>query len=424
MTAEFARAQLLREHGRHPEAVAMLHSHLAHHPDDPGAYIELALNRMEIPGELANALDSARKAAGLSPDDPFPLALMSRILGRLDRHKEALATAENAIRLDPDFDFSWVSKCIALIDLTRWKEAEEAARHALSLDADNEAASNLLAHVLRMQNRLNESEEESRRRLERNPENAFSFANAGWAALQRGRVAEAEGHFKESLRLDPQMEYARQGLKQSYRARSAFFRVFLKWSFFMQRFSEKNRFLIILGLIFGFKILRILFAAVNPLLVIPLAFVYYLFLFGTWISTGLANFFLLSDSSARLSLDRGEKAEGLAVGGLFFGGIITGVAGLLLSSHGTAASGGVMMVAAIPASMVFTNPSIPGRAVFGTILSSILACGVVMAVDIAMHPQRPWSDGIAGACLGLVVLLALGCTWLGAVSALRTRKEQ
>lgn len=422
MTAELTRAKLLREHGRHAAAVGMILSHLAHHPEDPEAFLELAINRMEIPGELKHALEDSRRATGLMPGNPVPIALQSQILSRLNRHKEALPMAESAIALEPEFEYAWIAKSAALLGLTRWADAEQAAREALAIDPDNETASNLLAHTLRLQNRLDESEGESRRRLARNPEDAFSFANAGWSALQRGQVKEAENYFKESLRIDPEMEYARDGLKQSYRARSRFFRIFLKWSFFLQRFSEGNRLAIMIGLIIGFRLLRTLFAAVHPLLVIPLAFVYYLFIFGVWISSGLANFFLLSDANARLALDRSEKVEGVVVGTLFLGGLLTAIIGLALGQYAIAVAGGVMMIAAIPASMIFTNPSPAGRIVFSTLGSIVLACGAGMVTDIALHPGRELLDGGAGLCFNVVVLTAVGCTWLGAIPKLRNAK--
>lgn len=424
MSADFSRARLLREHGRHEEAVATLLSHLSHYPEDPAAFLELAINRLEIPGQLANALEDARRATGLMPDNPYPIALQARILSRLDRHKEALALAESAIALDPECDYAWSSKSISLIGLSRWKDAEEAARQALELDPDDESASNLLAHALRLQNRLEESEEESRRRLARNPENAFSFANSGWAALQRGQIQEAEKYFLEALRLSPEMEYARDGLKHSYRARSGFFRLYLKWSFFITRFSEKHRFAIVIGLIVGFKVLRTLFAAVHPLLVIPLAFVYYLFIFGSFIAAGLANLFLLSDAKARLSLDRGEKAEGVALGVLFLGGMALAVIGLALDSMGIAVGGAAMMIAAIPASMIFTNPSTAGRVVFSALTLTVICSGAVMMADIMAHPGRPIIDGIAGPTFTLGVLAGVGSTWLSAVPSLRRVKEE
>jgi tetratricopeptide (TPR) repeat protein len=389
MTPEFQRAQQLRDLGRHEEAVAHLHTHLSHHPDDSMGYIELAINRMNMQGELANALEDARRATGLMAGEAFPLALQSRILSRLDREKEALPMADSAIALDPDFSYAWCSKAMALIGLSRWQEAEQCLRKALEIDPDSETASNLLSHVLRMQNRLDE----------------------------------AEGLFKESLRLDPNMEYARSGLKQSYRARSAFFRVFLKWSFFMQRFSEGNQIAIMIGMIIGFKVLRALFASVNPILVIPLAILYYLFIFGTWLSNGLANFFLLSDSSARLSLDKGEKAEGIAVGVLFLGGLLTLIGGLATSYHPVAVAGAGMMIAAIPNSMIYTNPTIKGRLVFGGLGALILILTVVMATDIAANPGRKLLEDTAGMCFTGIIFSVVACTWLGAVPSLRRVKE-
>lgn len=424
MTAEFARAHLLRERGRHDEAVAILLAHLAQHPEDPDAYVELALNRIEIPGQLGQALVDAKTATGHSPGEAFPIALQARILTRLERPKEALPLADSAIALEPELGFSWNAKSFALIALNRWTEAESCARSALALDADDEVASNLLAHVLRMQNKLDESVDESKRRLARNPENAFSFANAGWAALQRGDVRGAEAHFKESLRIDPNMDYARDGLKQSYRARSAFFRLFLKWAFFMQRFSEGNRIAIIIGLVVGFRLLKVLAASVHPLLVIPVALIYFLFVFGSWLSSGLANFFLLKDSSARLSLDPSEKLEGAAMGLLFFGGMIFLINGFAAGIHPLAVAGGVMMVSTLPVSMVFTNPSSPGRVVFGLISAALLAIGCVMAVDVAAHPGREIFEGTAGACLPAAVLLGVGSTWLAMLPTFRKARPE
>ena len=301
------------------------------------------------------------------------------------------------------------------------KLGDNSARTALSLDADDETASNLLAHTLRLQNRLDESEDEAKRRLARNPENAFSFANAGWAALQRGDVKGAESHFKESLRIDPEMEYARDGLKQSYRARSAFFRMFLKWSFFMQRFNANNRMAILIGLVIGFKVLRILAASVHPLLVIPVALAYYLFVFGSWLSDGLANFLILRDPVARLSLDRSEKIEGAVIGLFFFGGITALVAGLALTIHPLAVVGGILLIAALPASMVFTNPSIKGRFVFSAVGVAILVLGTVMAFDVAANPNRKILADTAGSCFSFVILLVAG---LATTAALYERERK
>lgn len=419
MSSPFARAQMLRQHRRHEEAVAMLHAHLAHHPDDASAHIELALNRIEMQGSKAMALEDARKATGLSPNDPFPLALQANILCQLDREKEALVMAEAAIAMDPEDVYSWNAKTLALCGLSRWKEAEESARKALELDPDDESASNLMAHVFRLQNKLDESQQESRRRLARDPDNAFSFANSGWAALQRGQVQEAEQMFKEALRLQPDLKFAKDGLKESYRARSAFYRLFLRWAFFMQRFSDKYQMLIVIGVVFGFRIVRGIAAAVHPLLALVVMFVYYMFLFGTWLSSGIANFLILKDPVARLSLDRSEKVEGVAIGILFFGGLLTLAGGAITEFLPVAVAGGTMMVAAIPASMLFTNESVKGRFVFGACMAAVLILGGIVTSDMALNPGLDLGEGKSGPAFSLMLVIAMITTWLGMVPSLR-----
>ena len=424
MNHSFARARQLRQHRRHEEAVALLLGHLANDPDDAEAYIELALNRSEMPGAKAMALEDARRATGLLPEQGFPLALQARILSSLDREKEALPLAETAIGLDPDDTYCWNAKSFALCGLHRWKDAEETARKTLNIDPDDETASNILSHTLRLQNKLDESDQESRRRLARDPENAFSFSNAGWAALQRQQVPEAENLFKEALRLDPEMQHAKSGLKESFRARSSFYRLFLRWAFFMQRFNEKNRTLIIIGLVIGFRVLRTLAAAVHPLLVIPVVLIYYIFIFGTWLSSGIANLLILKDPVARMSLDPGEKAEGVAVGVLFIGGLITMTIGVALDMMPLAIAGGTLMIATIPATLIFTNESPRGRLVFSAAMVAILGLGAYVVFDNATHPGQKIGEGNSANAMVAAILVGLGTTWISMVPSLRSRKPE
>lgn len=423
MSALLQRARLLREHRRHDEAVASLYQHLASEPQDAQGHVELALNRLEIPGQRKQAIDDIRRAIALQPDTSFYHALHAIILCRLDEEAQGLVAAEQAIAIDPENDTGWYAKGLALAGLKRWKEAEVALRQALELDPDSESASNLLSHVLRMQNRLDESEEETKRRLARDPENAFSFSNAGWAALQRHKVQEAENLFREALRLDPEFEYAKLGLKESFRARSAFYRMFLRWSFFMQRFSEKNQNFILVGIVLGFRVIRKAVAAIHPMLLIPLFFVFYVFLFGTWLATGIANLLILKDRIARLSLDRSEKVEGIVVGGGFLLGLCLGIGGLAAQLPVLALSGAVMMLTAIPTSMVFTNASKLGRVVFGSfaVLSYLLgAAGIVSFVSDPANDLM--KDGIV-ALIGPLMLTMIA-TWIAMIPALRKRNPE
>lgn len=424
MNVQLELARNLRERSRHEQAIATLMAYLVHYPEDAIAHVELALNHLEIPGQLQQALQSAKTATSLIPDESYPLALQARILNRLEKHKEALALVDSAITLDPDEPYNWVTKCLIYMGLKQWAKAEEYARQALALDADDDSASALLSHVLRMQNKLDASEEETRRQLARNPENAFSFANAGWASLQRNDVKTAEGHFREALRLDPEMEHARDGLKEAYKGRSPIYRIFLKWAFFMQRFNQKNQWAIVIGIIIGFRLLRTLVASIHPLLVVPLAIAYYLFIFGTWLANPLGNLLILKDRVARHSLEPSEKYESLLVGFLFFGGIVALAIGAAFSSIPVMAAGGTLMIAALPGALIITNPSTKGRLVFGAASLIVLVAGAVMCVDMSMHPQREIFDGVSGTAFTWMIIAGVGSTWLASVKSLRQKTPE
>ena len=418
MNPPLQRASLLREHRRHEEAVAMLHQHLANDPQDAEAHVELALNRLQMPGQRALAIDDIQRAIALAPDAGRLHALHASILTKLDQPKQGLEAADRAITLDPENEFCWLAKGDALASLSRWKDAEAALRQALAIDPDNDPASNLLAIVLRRQNRLEESDSETMRRLARDAEDPFSLANAGWSALQRGQSAEAEKFFLDALRIDPELDYAREGLKESFRARSAFYRVFLRWAFFMQRFSEKNQMWILIGIVIGFRFVRTAVQGINPALLPPLFVLFFLFIFGTWLATGIANLMILRDKSARLSLDRAEKLDGLVVGGGFLAGLVVGFIGMALDHPALTIAGAVLMLAAIPCSMVFTNASNIGRIVFGASAALVYISGTIGVILIARAPEATLFSHGAGA-IGIPLLISFATTWISMIPALR-----
>lgn len=416
------RALQLREFHRHEEAVALLVEHLAQDPEDAAAHAELATTRMEMPGQRRAALESIETAIGLDADNAAFHALRSFILSQLDRDKEALQAAERAIGLDPDADLGWVAKCAAHSGMNNWPEAEAAARRALELNPDNETADNQLAMCLRMQDKVEESRAGVGRRLERDPDDPFAHANAGWAALQRQERDRAEEHFREALRLDPEFEYARLGLRESYKARSAFYRLYLRWVFFMQKHMQGKQFLIIIGIYVGFRFGHTLLEQVHPLAAVALLAVYLLFAFWGWLASGIGHFLLLKDRVARLSLTGREKLDGLAVGGGFFAGLLLLILGATILPLPVAVFGGALMAGAIPASMVFVNDSRPGRLVFAGLALVVYGAGLVVMVEELF--ASAWFSGWSGGLLGLGILAAVGSTWLGMVPALRSGAEE
>src|SRR5258706_135859 len=128
-----------------------------------------------------------------------------------------------------------VLRGLQLKEIGRYADAENAFRAAL-------------AQALRLQNKMAENAGHLAGMLARDPEDPYTHANAGWAALQRGRHREAEVHFREALRLNPAFDSAREGLLNSFRARSPIYRAYLRYCFAMQRLSSGSRWAVIIGL--------------------------------------------------------------------------------------------------------------------------------------------------------------------------------
>jgi len=387
------RATRLRELNRHDEAVAMFLQHLAGEPEDAWAHYELAMTRYEMDGEGKAALESIRTAIQLEPEESHFFASQALILKKIDQHKRALESAERAIALDSDRSFNWATKGAALSGMQRWAEAEEACREALALDPDDEFALNQLAIFLRLQGKVSSSMDEVSARLERDAEDPLAHANAGWTVFQGGDLPKAEEHFKEALRLDPSMEYARMGLLEAYRARSLFYRIYLKWVFFLQKYSEKQQ------LVIGREVL----AKIDVRLAIALAVLYCFFAFGSYLASGIGSFLVLKDRAARLTLKRREKQEGIFVGGGFFLGLILIALAFVCLPIPFAMLGATLIIAGVPGGMFWDNDSRPGRFVFGGLMAIVyLGGGVHFLSRLSAGSGTEW-----GAMAGMGFLVAI-----------------
>ncbi len=422
--SELAHGLLLQERGRLEEAESCFRGVLAREPENDFVLGRLALCQMGQTGKKRAALDTLGEAIRLRADEPFYHALRALVLADLRRGKEALEAADRALALDPGDGFAHAAKASAWCALDRWAEAEEWCRRALALDADNAMAANLLAHALRLQGKGELGAEAAARLLEADPECDLAHVNAGWSALQRGERARAEAHFREALRLDPDSDAARSGLIESFRARSLFYRAYLAYSFFMQRFTGGKQWLIILGIYLLYQVMRQTLKSFNPAYAIGLALLWLTLVLWVWLAPGVGNFLILLDRSARLALRTGERRQGLAVGGGLLLGIAAGLGGFFLGYAPAVLAGLGMVVSTVPAALAFDNDSRPGRLVFGAIVGyAYLATLAVFAIEALRFP----ANGVhhASVLLGSIALLAaVACTWLGNVPRLRRGIEE
>ncbi len=275
-------------------------------------------------------MQSIDRALAIEPNESGYHGMRAFILNALDRKADALKAADAGIELDPHSSFVFTARAQVLLHMEKWRDAEAAARQALALDADNSSAANQLAQALRLQNKMTENAGQIAGMLARDPEDASTHCSAGWAALQRGERRVAEQHFMEALRLDPESEYARQGLLNSFRARSPFYRAYLAYSFWMEKMGRRThgrdprpggRHQFFQCAFYrpdgarGHRSGRGAF--------------YGLFVFWVWVARGVGNFILLFDRTARYALRRGEKIQAWLVGGAISVGVpllLTGLA--------------------------------------------------------------------------------------------------
>jgi tetratricopeptide (TPR) repeat protein len=219
--------------------------------------------RLSEVGRHADAEREMRGALAAEPDDPFLHAMLAKYLYLQDKNRAALVEAGEAIRLAPDLDVGYFFRALILLDEGKFKPALEAARRTVELD--NESAANLgllgrccerlnrwpealdaagrglavdpadtrcaavRADALRALGRADEARATLRGQLEDDPEDAETHAGLGWQALRDGDRAEAMVHFREALRLHPEMAVARQGLAAAMQSRSPVYGWFFRF---------------------------------------------------------------------------------------------------------------------------------------------------------------------------------------------------
>lgn len=409
------RAIVLRDRHRYEESIAELAIVLAEDPDNAEGHAQMALSQLDVPEQKKKALASIDKALALEADNSFYVALKAYTLGQLNRDKEALEWSEQAISFDPS-SFAWFVKAQVLAGQQRWAEAEEALNVTLSIDPDDGAAQNLMSMVLRMQGNLDASDDASMQRLNRDAEDPFTFANAGWTALQRGDRKKAEELFRESLRLDPSNDYARSGLLEAFKSRSYFYRLYLKWVYFLQKYEAKNQWVIIIGLYLAYRFGVRFFEETHPIVAAVILFAYLSFALGTFVAPGLGHFLILTDPLARLSLNRHEASDGLAVGLCVAAGILCLLLGFTIVPSAVAICGAYLLAASIPFSLVFRNGAPTGRILFGTVAIIAILTGLLgLAGKLAdIQSLSALSSNLSPFAIIGVVL----STWLGNVPGL------
>ena len=377
---------------RYAEAEAVFGQLLSDDPENSDVLLHLAIAQLHQDGKEKQSLKTIQMALASDPEDSKLHGFHSNILLTLDKYKDALSAAEKAISLDPDSAFAFRMKASALMALGRHAEAEATARQSLELDPDDSGAATILSHALRIQGKAAENEDQIASMLARDPEDDDNHTAAGWQALQKGNRQAAEQHFLEALRLNPENELAREGLLESFKARSPFYRSYLKWTFWMASQSQARQWAIVIGFLLlskGFRMMKgTEYATIGK---IGMG-IYWLFVLWVHVASGVGNFFVLLDRKARHALKKREKHEAIFVGGGVVGGLaLLAIAlgaywlapiGLAIVWAISVFLGSTLIVAAFPFAHTFTNDSSIGKWIMGTCGTFVLFSGAMLCVSV------------------------------------------
>lgn len=315
MNHHLQRARILIEQSRLELAEKEIRGALAQEPSNAEAHALLGFCLVQS-RKYDEASREAQLAVHLAPDQSYMHYVHSLVLEGLNQHRESKAAVETAIGLNP-----YDPNCFAQLGeiefiLGNWKAAEAAANEGLELDPERVRCTNLRARALVKQGRNREAQASIQSTLERSPDNAYSHANMGWSYLEKNESEKALEHFKEAMRLEPGMEWARQGIVEAMKSRYFIYRWIFNWFLWTSKLRGRASFAIIMGGYFGYIVLMRV-AANNPALapfIYPLLVVYATFAVLTWLSSPLFNLVLCTSRFGRLALSKNEIRTSTWVG--------------------------------------------------------------------------------------------------------------
>ncbi|MFN0098419.1 MAG: hypothetical protein ACKVS7_07085 [Gemmatimonadaceae bacterium] len=399
----------LAEDGDAEGAMARVDGWLAEYPES-GVMHALKASLLLDSGRPVDADQSARLAL-LHSDDEDPrfarviAASVALVLGEPDRVMQY--TAE-LLADDPADEVAIMLEARALALLGRWEDAKHRAEYVLAGDPDLEEAVLLrLAAIESMRGGKGKlSEDEWAAFAAKFPHNALARTGRAWALLQRGKRRDAEVEFRDALALDPTADWAREGLLVSLKARYPGYGLLLRFFDWIQSFEPRTQTMIVIGGIFGYRILRNV-AIENPamgVVIYPVLAVYIAFVVASWLADPLLNLLLLAKAEGRALVKGPERTAALLVGSALGTAILVALVAWTFSL-------GNLMMSAIVLGLASFSISAAYRCAEGKYRTRMqLWAGSVVALAF-VGATAPGELG--GAANGIGVLLAVTGTWFG-----------
>jgi len=352
-----SRVSILLKQGRYAEAESLLKNLLATDAHNPHLQAMLA-ETLLMQDKPAPAMQVIDMAIGSAPDEAYLFFVKARVLANQEKYKEAEEMLATAVSLDPDEAGYFAYAAQIKLIRKKYAEALEQADQALALDPEHVMALNARSTALQKLNRKEESFQTIQGALREDPNNAYTHANYGWGLLEQGDHKKAMEHFRESLKANPDNEYAQAGLLEAIKAKNPFYRAFLKYGFFMNNLTAKYQWAVIIGILFGTRLLRGVAASnetLRPFLT-PLIFLIGIIAFSTWVITPISNLFLRFNKYGKFLLSKQEKQSANVVASCLAIFLIGLVAYLVMQDDRFIVVAGFGFMMMVPGSVMFSAP--------------------------------------------------------------------
>jgi len=422
MNQNLQRALLLFQQSRHDMAETELRQALAADPQDAYAHalLGLCLAHRE---SFQEATDETRQAIHLAPDFPFAHFAQAHVLYDRNRFSEALPAINEAIRLDPVDADQYALLANIHLQERHWQDALHAAEQGLQFDPEHVGCTNLRAMAMVKLGRRADAGKTIDTALSKNPDNSLTHANQGWTLLEKGEPKKAAEHFREALRLNPQNEWARQGIIEALKAQNFIYAAMLKYFLWMAKFSRRGQWGIILAGYFGYRIVGAL-AQSDPGLapwLLPLQILYVCFALMTWMAYPFFNLLLRLNRFGRLVLSREQTVASNWFGLCLFialAGLVTCfIKGFVAPWILIALVFGLLL---LPVSSVFRCHSGWPRNIMAAIAIILALVGIGSIVGRFFGGDL--SDA-ASMLLGLFMLGAVASTWIANLLVIQRPKK-
>lgn len=354
--------------------------------------------------KLTEATEHAQAAIAADPESWIGHHALALTLLARNRFAEADAAIDEAIRLNSEEVENFALKSQLRFLQSDWRGALDAADQGLKLEPSNESCANLRGMALRQMRQHSTAEDEIRATLARDPDNSLTHANLGWSLLERGNAKEALKHFQEALRLEPNSEFAREGLIHALRSHYIIYRWLFAYFAWVSKLG-KHAWVILIGGYLGYRLLAGLAKSVPALapFIWPITTAYIVFALSTWLVVPLTNLLLITNRYGRYALRREQKIFTFAVAACLCVGMIL-IGSFLFSSSGPIhllALGIMVGLLALPvAGTVYCDRGWPRNVAYGLLGIMLILIGLVTVGTIgrfrdgtAFPPARQASNG-------------------------------